>query len=310
MLEIKHDGTLTHPALEGISVYLFECTPGLAGELLDWNSVKQRTLSAPAVERYSEDMQLGAWPFAGDPIRRNTNGDVIDGQHRLTAIRESGETQIMLMVDGLDQSVMAAIDTGRRRSLADLVKMERTPAIKYHKEVAGLCARIWFWDNGNYGCRGLSRVPNSSNVNATPSHAVLLAHRAKVEAELELTFEQAAQVGMKCTMNYPGISASSYATLWVLMSRFDKDLREAFFHEYLVEPKSAAVDYPVSHLKWRLGKRSRNERYESWLQLHWLITTANAWHAEQPLSSLRTPPVAKWNTLATLQLTPKLPLEA
>jgi hypothetical protein len=68
-------------------------------------------------------MQDGVWGQHGDTIKRDENGCVIDGQHRLLAVIESGMTIQFCFVDGIDASMQDSMDTGARRSLSDQLAM-------------------------------------------------------------------------------------------------------------------------------------------------------------------------------------------
>jgi hypothetical protein len=65
-------------------------TPELAEKFLEKNSNNYRKLSEKVVKAYQIDMETGNWKFNGDSIKFNKSGQLVDGQHRLTAISRSG----------------------------------------------------------------------------------------------------------------------------------------------------------------------------------------------------------------------------
>jgi hypothetical protein len=71
----------------------------------------------------ARDMKNKRWVFNADPIRFNGE-KLIDGQHRLNGVIDSGTTQEFLMVRGLPKGAFDTIDTGRRRSTSDYVSIE------------------------------------------------------------------------------------------------------------------------------------------------------------------------------------------
>ncbi len=95
-------------------------TPKLAEEILTKNTLN-RPLRAGRVERYAADMSAGNWRLNGETIKITDDGQLLDGQHRLFAVIESGKTIDMLLIEGLDASVMPTIDTGAQRSFADVL---------------------------------------------------------------------------------------------------------------------------------------------------------------------------------------------
>jgi|3_EtaG_2_1085321.scaffolds.fasta_scaffold30377_2 hypothetical protein len=97
-------------------------TPKLAEKWLGKNTHNRR-VRARYVQDLARDMTAGKWVFNGDSIRFAKDGALMDGQHRLMAIVESGVTVKCHVVYGLDYAVMPSIDTGRVRTAADMFKL-------------------------------------------------------------------------------------------------------------------------------------------------------------------------------------------
>lgn len=97
-------------------------TPARAKEWLGRNEAN-RNLRAVKVNEYARDMAAGKWSLSGESIKFDYNGNLIDGQHRLTAGRESGVTFESVVVRGLPPTVRSVIDTGAKRSAGDALKM-------------------------------------------------------------------------------------------------------------------------------------------------------------------------------------------
>lgn len=85
---------------------------------------KNRAVSERAVLAYADAMKNDKWHFHGQPIQFDVNGKLVDGQHRLRAIVESGETIKMLVVRGVSDAAVNLIDTGRRRTAAHQLAAE------------------------------------------------------------------------------------------------------------------------------------------------------------------------------------------
>ena len=84
-----------------------------------------RSVSQNLVRRYARDMLMGNWQeAAGDPIRIDDNGDLIDGQHRLWAVAESGQRLRFVVHKGVPHEAIWVIDTGRARTLSDVLRMK------------------------------------------------------------------------------------------------------------------------------------------------------------------------------------------
>ena len=112
-----------------MNYYLRLVTPDVAAKLLE-NKAPNRNLSSAIVKKYASAMLANEWYEAGDPVRINIYGQLMDGQHRLAAIIESGCSIELLIVEGVQPDAMMVLDTGRKRSLRDVlaIKGEERPS--------------------------------------------------------------------------------------------------------------------------------------------------------------------------------------
>lgn len=96
---------------------IWDITPSIAERLLKLN-VKNRPLSPQVIEKYRRDMEEGRWVFAADPIRFDTTGNLIDGQHRLSALDNCDESTTIpfLVIRGLPNETQMVMDQGRKRT--------------------------------------------------------------------------------------------------------------------------------------------------------------------------------------------------
>lgn len=84
-----------------------DITPEWAGEILDRHYKRiddgkfvQRNISRSAGERYAMDMSADNWKLTHQGIAFDVNDDLIDGQHRLEGVRQSGKTIRMVVSTG------------------------------------------------------------------------------------------------------------------------------------------------------------------------------------------------------------------
>src|SRR6516225_3546597 len=99
-------------------------TPEKARAWLDLNH-RNRTLSAGSVARLAAAMRRGEWmPDSTDAIGIDLDGGVINGQHRLQAVIESGIEIEMLVVTGVRPEVIKVIDQGRGRTFNQWLAMD------------------------------------------------------------------------------------------------------------------------------------------------------------------------------------------
>lgn len=115
----------TIPALSEVSTIearVINVTPELAAEWLARNP-HNRTLNASAVAQFATDMSEGRWTFTGQPVIFDTNGNLSDGQHRLTAQVKAGTTLDWVVIGGIAANAQNYIDIGRPRSVADQLQI-------------------------------------------------------------------------------------------------------------------------------------------------------------------------------------------
>jgi hypothetical protein len=81
---------LSDPRLPGVSVRFEEITPELATKYRALVPERQRALSEESSDQYSGDMAGLDWEFDGNTIVFNALGELVNGQHRMKAIEDSG----------------------------------------------------------------------------------------------------------------------------------------------------------------------------------------------------------------------------
>lgn len=112
-----------------MKVTLENIGPKKAQEWLKTN-IANRPLSLRRIENYAKAMSDGVWQLNGDTIRFNTNGNLIDGQHRLSACVKSGKPFQSYVARGLEHEAFDTIDQGKSRSISDV--LARVGCKNYH----------------------------------------------------------------------------------------------------------------------------------------------------------------------------------
>lgn len=284
----------THPGLPGVEAYLIEVDAELAAELLKLNTDGQRRMSDLAIERYATDMVADAWVFNGAAVLVTDENELIDGQHRLRAIIDSDESQVLLIVRGVSKDAMETVDTNRRRSYSDMLFMRK---IKNHATVAGIASAAWHWYHGNYGDKGVARIPNAQFVSSTPSNNGKNVWMEKVEQAYGITFEQAAAFAVKIARERTGITASTWGLFWIILSGIDKDLREKFLWELELGRQPSEISQPVMALINRLARIKVREKISRTDQLDALFTVYNDWLNGRQSKTITPPRPVRVDTL-------------
>lgn len=96
-------------------------TPEIASSLLENHNHDNRSLNKNAIEKYSKIMRSGNWALTpqGLVVDHNT-GKLVDGQHRLMAICQTGITVDMYITYVDDPETFKFLDQGRNRDFSDI----------------------------------------------------------------------------------------------------------------------------------------------------------------------------------------------
>lgn len=101
---------------------LVKVTPDMARNMLASNPVNRR-ISERAVSDLSKAILNNDWQITHQGIAFYEDGSLADGQHRLTAVIKANVPVHMMITKGLAKDAAMSIDSGRRRSLIDGVKI-------------------------------------------------------------------------------------------------------------------------------------------------------------------------------------------
>ena len=133
--------------------------PEFAHKLLKYNP-RNRRLNQLHIRGLASQMEDGLFMPELGFISFDTKGKLIDGQHRLSAIIESQTSFKMKIVTGLDPNIRNSVDTGLKRTLGDMLKMD---GVENATMVSGAVAKMVVFDKfGRFDTR-LSRKLHSAD---------------------------------------------------------------------------------------------------------------------------------------------------
>lgn len=134
-------------------------TPEQAKEFLKANTANFRKPDVARINRYAHDMKEGRWQFNGDTVKLN-GGVLLDGQHRLMAIVQSGVPVRMLIVDDISHAAGVTIDDGKPRTAGHWLTHMGFKNANSIAAMARWCIvyRKGLWKNTSTGVDGYSRT--------------------------------------------------------------------------------------------------------------------------------------------------------
>lgn len=138
-----------------------EVTPQVAQAWMAKND-HNRNVKKRHKAKLTRAMELEEFRFVGDPVRFSAQGRLLDGQHRLLSIIESGKAQLLLVITGFADDDQQYMDSGAIRSAADqvgLVLQKTQPSV--WASVARLIIR---WDAEDLLTEELTPAPPEINL--------------------------------------------------------------------------------------------------------------------------------------------------
>lgn len=241
-------------------------TPALA---LAWRekNVRNRPLSESTVLRYADAIERGEWQLNGDTITFDSNGDLLDGQHRIEAVILSGKPIRTLVVNGVVPESFITKDLGMIRTGGHILALKGE---KHYNVLSGALSWLWKYERG---------VMLWTGVKATPSRQQLL---DLLERNPGMRDSVAAVGSSKRKVMVAGSPASF---LHYKFSHNNRSKGDEFF-DLLTSGAGLTEDSPVYLLRERL---IRNKDAKARLrQVDIIALCIKAWNAFSTGRSIRT----------------------
>lgn len=128
-------------------------TPEMARQWLQANS-NNRRIRKTLIARLKADIESGNWQMTHQPIALAEDGQLIDGQHRLSAIVAAGIAVPLTVATNCAKETFAVIDSGVKRTAADSLHVEGiknanvlSAAIRYYLCYRHLPGLVWTGQN-------------------------------------------------------------------------------------------------------------------------------------------------------------------
>lgn len=264
IFKTNHD--FRRPSIESIG-------PDQAEKLLSLNT-KNRSIRRSHVLWLSKQMELGYWVFTGQVIGFSRSGILINFQHTLHAIIDSGTTQRFIVLCGLDENAIHVMDTGIARTAGDVLTMNGIPS---GNALAATLRKIMASENnkvitvsGKGQLRGASGNKYTSKDSDLISNTTIL-DRVSENKEYWITHVRESQSFYAA---FPVISASDYGFYYHKFKQKDSDLAWEFLSKFTtsVGMKSGS---PILALRQRfekeiLSKLEHSAREKSyWIRYCW-----------------------------------------
>ncbi len=223
-----------------ITTRLVEVTPDMAREWLE-NMAPNRKVSRVNLENLMKAMLEGRWHQDASPIKFNRTGNLIDGQHRLWALINTGQTHTFIVAWGVANESMTTLDTGKVRSRGDILSIH-DPALTDINSVSAATTMILRWKKG---------VRNNNLRNEYVSNDEVIIFYDQERDDLI----EASRHGRRLANATKAASGQAYALCWYLFSHIEPEDAE-FFWDRLVDGAGLEIGSPIYALRELLRREA------------------------------------------------------
>lgn len=241
-------------------VEIVNVSPAKAAEWLMRNT-HNRPIRRQHIATLLRAIEKNEWRLGNDAIAFDSNGVLLNGQHRLTAIVESGKTLPVMVVRGLDPKAQFAMDTGKKRAAHEQFSFL---GIQGGGSKAALCRGLLNYDDKD----GLA---TGSNVYVTTEEIIDLC-RGDELLDVAMTFSNG------LSRRIPGGRTTAVALGYYLILNAWPEKVPAF-HEQLADGVELTKNSPILRLRNLLlsGQMKQNTGVDRRKLLACFLKAFNLW---------------------------------
>lgn len=237
-------------------------TPTVAKAWLD-GQVNIRKVQPATYKSYASDISAGRWVVTGDSIKFDTDGQLIDGFHRLSGVIEAGKPIESVVVRGLQPEVIHKTDKGLRRSMISTLT---SLGVERASNVGPVARSILIWQR-NDAIEG-----HPSNKFLVPESDVVEFATANADELLDCVRE-ASQIRY-----HTGATLTSLAAFIFLARQVDRTDADYFF-EALRLGAGLPADSPILALRNWMSNRKQVNRTSQEMWAHAYTKSWNRFRA-------------------------------
>lgn len=258
----------------GLRAERIEVTPEVAQEWLQTIAANRR-LSKVNLENLTKAMEEDRWHDDGSTIKFDKNGRLIDGQHRLRALIDTGKSMTFLVVFGVKPEAMTTLDTGKSRSRGDVLAIH-DPTLADVNSIAAAATIMLRWEQGVRG-------NNLRNSYLSNDEVVQFYDRNKD------TIITASRNGRRLANHTKAASAQAFALAYWLLTGVDSEDGE-FFWDRVVDGAGLEPGNPIYALRELLQREARQaktrERLRADIAVALMIKAWNAYRSGDTIKLL------------------------
>ncbi len=261
-------------------IELLTITPKQAMEWLGTTNTRNRPERPGVVKSLEAILQRQEWRVTNDAISFSNGGAapiLLNGQHRLRAIANTGIPAPAFVAFGLDPKAQEVMDTQARRSVADFLQLNGEPM---PRTLAGAIAQL-----SQYRQKGEVGRTIGAIYPTTPQALALLNENPRLRDSLEY--------GARVKQHLRGYPPTIASALHYIFAEIDRDDADDFWHRVALGVDLKEND-PIWHLRGAADQNSAPRTNGKGLGSYRLAAlTIKAWNAYRKGAEIKR---LRWST--------------
>lgn len=196
-----------------------------------------RNKKPKSIRAFRQDMIEGRWEYTGEPVNFRQDGSMCNAQNRMHALSETDLEFPFLCVFGVTERAVDVIDSGTKRSDADVLQMV-LPDLKIAAS-SFACGAKYFLEARQLGGHFWG---NSRGVKDVITKPVLVQF---CQQNRDLCYEAAATASVTGVDELCFVSVVAYFYLWLSHCGYRSDDESANFFEVLADRADAVRSHPA-----------------------------------------------------------------
>lgn len=253
---------------------LITVSPEIARQWLDTNADNNRNISPQLVKKLAADIIRDKWRLTGEVIKFDSEGRLIDGQHRLSAVIASKKTVQMHVVRDLPPETMYVIDTGKSRSAGDALKIAGLNG--FSNDAAALARKIIAFQAGSQNVLDRKQI-------RLKGQPITNADIVEFCGTWDITEHCRFAANLKYHQIGNTLTQGEYAFFHWYFGQVDLADAEKFLTA-VATLDGVGAESPIRTL---VNKIKHSEGLTSQMRLYATVITWNAWRKKEPLPVIR-----------------------
>jgi len=253
-------------------------TPETAASILAKN-LSNRPISGRHVDFLTAQIKGGYFLETGDSIKISKEGELIDGQHRLSAVVRSGVPIVCAIARDVDRSVFEVLDTGRARSSSDVLAVS---GFRNANNLAAAARFILLHKAGLNSRAAQGDVSDAIQSDFQSNKKVLDFVEANADA-IQEAVSFAAVAYKKCRF----VATSEYAAYYYIFSEKSKE-DARFFWEKFASGSNLDEKSPILLLRRALERNvTSHVKLTQYSKKYYIVRAWNAFREKRSLGVLQ-----------------------